>query len=288
MHPHIVDYAFSYRSGWLMYTPVMVLAIAGFIPLLLRGPQRVMIAVFTGIAFYIVSAWDVWWYAGMGGRAMVQYYPALLVPLAALFTWLSARKLRMLAAAPVLLLLMYVNVWFTWHAHGGSLYDADGGMSGPYYRRVIGRWHAPPEVQKLKDGPYLYEGPAPASARQVYALDTTLQLDSARQDSPLYLFAFRPRPGERWLRASADFCIVEQEPMAWQMTQFVLDICRDRRVLREGMVRVQRFAAQGEQKRLWVDLELPAMQAGDSVGLRFWHAGSNKILEIRDLQVWAF
>jgi hypothetical protein len=30
------------------------------------------------------------------------------------------------------------------------------------------------------------------------------------------------------------------------------------------------------------------MQAGDSVGLRFWHAGSNKILEIRDLQVWAF
>jgi hypothetical protein len=67
LHPHIFDYAFSYRSGWLIYTPAMLLAIIGFIPLIFRGPQRVMIIVFCGIAFYIVSAWDVWWYAGMGG-----------------------------------------------------------------------------------------------------------------------------------------------------------------------------------------------------------------------------
>jgi hypothetical protein len=271
-----------------MYTPVMLLAIAGFIPLLLRGPQRVMIAVFTGIAFYIVSAWDVWWYAGMGGRAMVQYYPALLFPLAALFAWLSMHRLRMAVAAPIVLLLMYVNIWFTWHAHGGSLYDADGGMSAAYYRRVIGRWQAPEEVQKLKDGPYLYEGPAPASARLLYASDTMLRMDGSRQFSPDFRFALRPRPGERWLRASADFCVVEQEPLVWQMTQFTLNIRRNMQVVREGMIRVQRFAEEGAQKRLWVDLELPDTAPGDSVSLHFWHAGSSKVLEIRNLQVWAF
>lgn len=33
LHPHFVDVFFSYRKGWLVYTPLMALALVGFLPL---------------------------------------------------------------------------------------------------------------------------------------------------------------------------------------------------------------------------------------------------------------
>jgi hypothetical protein len=103
-------------------------------------------------------------------------------------------------------------------------------MSRAYYWRVIGRWSAPQEVQKLKDGPYLYEGSLPP-ARLVYRNSlvegqSPLLLDSAHQESPAYTFSFQPVKGERWLRASAVFYIIEKELATWQMTQFMLTVRR--------------------------------------------------------------
>jgi hypothetical protein len=57
----------------------------GFIPSWSKESNRLAICLFSVIAFYHGVAWDIWWYAGMGGRAMVQYYAALMFPLASLF-----------------------------------------------------------------------------------------------------------------------------------------------------------------------------------------------------------
>ncbi len=295
LHPHVWDYTFSYRSGWITYTPVMILALAGLIPFLRRGPNRVMIMSFAAAAFYLVTAWDVWWYAGMGGRAMIQYYPALFFLMAALFEWLSRSSIRILVATPFVLLGMYINIWFTWHAHAGSLYDADGGMSRAYYWRVIGRWNAPTITTKLKDGPYLYEGAIPPTAQLVYSNSlrngsnsSPLLLDSVHQASPFYRFGLKFAEGAHWLRASAVFHIVEREPAVWQMTQFNLNVRRNNAVIREGMIRVQRFADEGARKRLSVDIRLPSVSSGDSADIHFLNVESDKRVEISDLEVYAF
>ncbi len=298
LHPHLIDYAFSYRSGWLMYTPVMILALIGFVPFLARGPQRVMIAVFSVLAFYIVSAWDIWWYSGMGGRAMIQYYPALFFPMAALLTWLAERRWRLLAAAPVILLLMWINIWFTWHAHRGSLYDSGGGMSGAYYWRVIGRWTAPEETLKLRDGLFLYPGPTPAKAQLIFSNtlrgkrasgdDSMTVLDATYRNGPAFVAACLCE-GRKWLRAEARFHCETKEWEHWRMTQFKLSISRDGAITDSTMVRVHRFLVDGETRTLSVDLKLPASaQDTDSVRVGFWNGNTDRRLYVEDLKVFAF
>ncbi len=298
LHPHVLDYALSYRSGWITYTPLMLLAVFGFIPFVRHGSNRVMIVMVSVIAFYIVSAWDIWWYAGMGGRAMIQYYPLLMFPMASLFEWIGQRRIRGIVLWPFFLLFVYINVWFTYNAHGGSLYDSEGGMSQEYYWRVIGRLSAPYETQKLKDGKYLYEHPMPASARLAYSntlhqpsptgVDSVLTMGGNTLNSAEYTFPFVRKSGEKWIRAVATFRCTEREGTSWNMTQFILGVREGKELVRETMIRVQRFINGGETKTLYVDLKLPTSRSIDSINVHLWNVESRKKIEVEGLRVYAF
>jgi hypothetical protein len=81
--PHIIETLFSYRKGWFIYTPVMLLSIPGFILLFLRDRQ-----IFWGILlpflvlFYVVASWTEWWYgAAFSIRPLIAYYPLLFIPI---------------------------------------------------------------------------------------------------------------------------------------------------------------------------------------------------------------
>jgi hypothetical protein len=109
--PNFYNYTLSYKSGWLRYSPMMILAFIGIIPFALKGKNKVAIISFFLLNYYIVCAWSIWWY---GGRAMVQSYPILLFPLTALVdVALSRKPLRWLFTA-IALLFIYFNVWITW------------------------------------------------------------------------------------------------------------------------------------------------------------------------------
>lgn len=288
LHPHVADYVFSYKSGWLVYTPVMLPAVLGFIPFIRSGQSRLMVCVFSLIAFYMVTAWDIWWYAGMGGRAMVQYYAVLAFPMASAMSWVTGSRLRLWLALPVILLLTYVNIWFTWHAHRGKLYDANLGMTGAYYWRVIGRWTAPPEVERLKDGRYYYEGQIPENHKTIYPFlpERAIVLDSASEVSQTIKFAIPSGRDVHWLRASADFYTTSKEQDIWKMTQLILGVRRSGDVLRESGVRVQRFIPEGEPVRVFVDLKLPSgLQPGDSGSVHLWNPGSKKTIRMQNLRV---
>jgi hypothetical protein len=137
---------------------MMVFALLGVIPFLRSGKNRVMALVFASLAYYLVASWDIWWYAGSGGRAMIQYYPVLFLFIASLLAALAKTQWLKWVVLPIFLLCTYVNLWWTWHAHRGSLYDSEAGMTQAYYWRVVGRWNAPEEVAKLKDTDELFLG----------------------------------------------------------------------------------------------------------------------------------
>jgi hypothetical protein len=96
LSPHVLDGMFSYRAGWLVYTPVMLLSLTGFYFLYRRNPGIFHATVIlSGVFMYLTWAWDVWWYGGsLGQRAMVQLYPVLAFPLAASTEWFLASKLK--------------------------------------------------------------------------------------------------------------------------------------------------------------------------------------------------
>ena len=82
--PQIFNFLFSFRKGWLIYTPIMVVALFGIV--LLRKHLKslfVFSLVFLPATVYVLSSWWDWAYGGsFGCRAMIEVYAFLLFPFA--------------------------------------------------------------------------------------------------------------------------------------------------------------------------------------------------------------
>ena len=90
--PHIIKALFSYRKGWLLYTPVMVFSLIGFY-FLYRNNKRMFMGLFGYwiVAFYLITSWSEWWYgAAYSNRALIATYPVLAVSLGYLLQELSS------------------------------------------------------------------------------------------------------------------------------------------------------------------------------------------------------
>lgn len=109
--PKLIQGLFGFRKGWLVYTPVMLFALLGLVPLWRRHRDHFWsIVVFLGLNLYVVFSWWCWWYGGSCGlRALIESYALLAIPLAAWVEWIAGRKaflrwmlLLLLAATAVL------------------------------------------------------------------------------------------------------------------------------------------------------------------------------------------
>lgn len=84
---------FSFRNGWLVYSPVMILALFGV--LFLRRYARellVPVLLFSSLNIYLLLSWWCWWYTGFGNRAMIDSGAVLAFPLAAYLTYGSDKE----------------------------------------------------------------------------------------------------------------------------------------------------------------------------------------------------
>lgn len=81
--PYIKEILFSFKAGWLIYTPIMIFAVLGFVFWIKRDRSTGIAGVISFLAFlYVVSCWTSWWYSGyFGHRAMLDIYPVLIVSL---------------------------------------------------------------------------------------------------------------------------------------------------------------------------------------------------------------
>jgi hypothetical protein len=114
-NPHLIDGFFSYRKGWLIYTPVMIFALLG-IPFLFKRMKEFSwsILLFISIATYIIVSWWCWWYGGsFGMRSFIDYYGLLAIPMALLFTELwSFRKHTKILVLSIVFLSLSQNIFF--------------------------------------------------------------------------------------------------------------------------------------------------------------------------------
>jgi hypothetical protein len=81
LRPYLLEVLFSFRKGWFVYTPLMILAVIGFYQMYKK--QRTLfwpILTFTVLNVFIVSSWSCWWYAGCyGQRAKIESYAVLIL-----------------------------------------------------------------------------------------------------------------------------------------------------------------------------------------------------------------
>jgi len=302
LHPHLADYMFSYRSGWVTYTPMVILVLAGIIPFLFKGKNKVAVITFFVINLYIVSAWDIWWYGGTGGRAMLQSYPIILFPLASLLHVMFKSKFLFRILSPFVIAFACFNLWFTYNLHGGNtLYDSEGFMTKQYYWNIIFRNSISDEVYKLKDTDELYRG-LPNNMTLLYEQDfenDTLSADSGfvisgtkslvvrpNTCSPEYGTGVKGRQAD-WVRAQANFHSTNKEGTAWRMLQFVVRFKDNDKVVKERILRVHRHINIGETKSIYLDVKWPEEKVTDIV-VFFWNDLSDKHMIIDNLKIWSF
>ncbi|HEV7231931.1 MAG TPA: hypothetical protein VGO45_11415, partial [Bacteroidia bacterium] len=138
--PYTFEFLFSYKKGWLLYTPVMVFALLGFYRLYRKRKDLFYPAfVFTVVNIYVLSSWDCWWYAAsFSQRPMVESYPLLALPLG--FFLIAVReKGRLLHVISVSLIIACValNLFQTWQATHWILDSSR--MTKAYYWRIFGK-----------------------------------------------------------------------------------------------------------------------------------------------------
>ncbi len=90
-YPHFIDFLLSYRKGWFVYTPLMLMVIPAWLALYKRSVYRfVAFGVFMFLLIIVFSSWWNWYYGdGFGMRPMVDFY-ALFALIIAL--WLKVLK----------------------------------------------------------------------------------------------------------------------------------------------------------------------------------------------------
>ncbi|RLD44909.1 MAG: hypothetical protein DRI89_02545 [Bacteroidetes bacterium] len=114
--PHIIDSLFSYRKGWLLYTPVMIFSLLGF-PVIYKQNKKIFYALITYflISFYIISSWSEWWYgAGFSNRPLITIYPILAISLGYFMVYLSKKTWVLKALFAILVICFTCLNQFQW------------------------------------------------------------------------------------------------------------------------------------------------------------------------------
>jgi hypothetical protein len=127
LSPHTVDFLFSARKGWLVYTPIFVFSFFGFW-LMWKKRHVVLLALFffTILNIYVLSSWTCWWYAeSFGQRALVQSYLVLLIPFGFFLKFIFSQKLWLKTSFfSIMLLLIGLNQFQTWQLHKGLIHPS--------------------------------------------------------------------------------------------------------------------------------------------------------------------
>jgi hypothetical protein len=165
-NPHLLDFLFSYRKGWFVYTPLMLFAVIGFYPLYrIRRGQFYATLIYFVIMIYVFSSWWSWWTGGSFGiRSMVDLMGVIALPLAAFITWLGTRgRVMKFGVSLLLIFTVFLNIFQTWQYKEGLIHGT--GMTKQSYWTIFlrsadryGYWQnlTDPDFELARRGIYVY------------------------------------------------------------------------------------------------------------------------------------
>lgn len=235
--PHIINVLFSFKKGWLIYTPVMWFALFGLMVLYFKnkvvfGPA----VIYCFFAFYLLASWTEWWYgASYSIRPMISLYPILLIAFGYFLKWLSNQWLWLrITTLSLIVLLLFLNLFQTWQFNNYIL-DAFG-TTKAYYFAVFGKTKIAPETRNLLSmqrpfsGDAIFNDPGNYKIRELYSEDfeslagkdglewsytqingKSLRIDGNVRYSPEFKMRYKEitHADHLWIRARIDILLPE-------------------------------------------------------------------------------
>lgn len=289
LHPHITNVLYSYKKGWLVYTPIMSLALLGFVPLYKQQKNIFWAIVAFFIAnYYLVSCWSVWWYGGsFGQRALIQSYAFLLFPFAAFFTWATQKRLVWLPLLPLLALFVWLNVTQTFC----PILDAEGNTK-TYFWQVFGKTSVPKSDRKylqidekfnaktyqtellynnnfgqdtlLKKMELLTENPTDSAnvlcrlGKQINLCSPVLRLDTLHSRSPDIKIPLAKHQQKGWIRVSLNVLCLQPEYSFWQNHAVWLSFMQQDKETKGVQLRLMPIIDCGQWNAIVFETQMPA------------------------------
>ncbi len=303
LHPHLIEGTIGFQTGWLIYSPLMVFSLIGFLFLWRKKSEGLLaITAFSGLFIYLCFAWSEWTYGGsLGVRAMIQSYPVLAIPMAACFEKLLNHKGLRWGLIGVILFGCVYNLWLTRHAHKGGLLHV-GQMTYAYWQKILFKSEIDPSALKLldTDEEYLeerknsqviysndFESEGKSNCNGISSIDGNGSLCMLPTTEYSEKFKVPIVNDNGWLNISADFRIGSKEWENWCMTQLVVkSLNKNDEEIKLRLIRIERHLNEGETKSIFMDYGIP--KGTSYVEVYFWNPGSKKPIVIDNLKVKTF
>jgi hypothetical protein len=150
LSPHLWNVLFSFRKGWLIYTPIMFFGIAGFY-FMYKKNKSIFWSLFIYFIFnlYLVSCWSCWWYAQcFSQRALIPSYVVMAIALGYFINWLFTQKKAVkLFFSAIILFFVFLNIFQSRQIYKGVLHGDR--MTKDYYFAVFLKSYTTEEDKKL-------------------------------------------------------------------------------------------------------------------------------------------
>lgn len=148
--PHTIDFLFSFRKGWFVYTPLAFFFVFGLL-LLYKTNKNLTLAfgLFFIANIYLISSWACWWYAGSySQRPMVSSLPISGILLGYYFVWIknkaiSLKTISYFVIGAFLLLNLFQTYQFRYYVIDSSR------MTKAYYFATFGKLQVDENDRKL-------------------------------------------------------------------------------------------------------------------------------------------
>ena len=273
--PHLLDGFFSYRRGWLVYTPLMAFALAGVF--WLRRGWFLPVLIFVLANCYILFSWHIWWYGNtFGSRPVVQSYALLALPLGAFLTWVWAadagakKGWKTAMAGTLLFAFIGLNLFQHWQ-YNRRILPLDF-TNKTYYWRAFGK-----TTLNKKDRVYLdTDERLPAGERRavpLLRLDTlvTIAPKASREFTNLLEHRADRAEPDAWLRTDLSFSYYGDSYDKWKFPSVVTEHRRGDATLKWVQVKIPPTIDTPERDSLTFHLSLPDLREGDVVKQYLWN-----------------
>jgi len=308
LRPHLNEGLFSYKAGWLIYTPLMVFSLIGFYALFRRKAALFPALLLHSLLFiYVAFAWSVWWYGGsLGQRTMVQEYAVLAFPLTAFVTsifWAGTRVqgevvkgvgttrkpwLRYLVGG-IMALFVWHSLYYTHQAHRGGLYLTEQ-MNNAYFWRTLYKFEKDPEDQLRLDTREFYTA-TPARTETLFETGFedrstaacevepisgkgALCLVGKEENSPAFKVDI-DLPPRTWLRARVNAKIRRARGNIHNHTQMIIAYRQNGVEVKRRIIRMHRLLNHDWEREMQIDSKVPD-DGADQVVVSFWNGGSTQ------------
>lgn len=298
--PHITNVLFSYRKGWLIYTPLMTFAVVGLY-FLFKNYRKlfVPVTILFAIHFWIVASWDIWWYGGgWGQRAMIDIYPALALPMAAFLVFIFKNKFQTAVTTLVILAGIALNLFMI---HQGNI-DTEY-TTGAYFKKVFLAKEVTEQDQLLKDTDEYFKGTPDSTVvimKETFDQvgDTALLTREEAYSRPfatwvgpkqeysqnLLLDAKQINESFTYIRCKASFYTPAKESSFWAYPQFIITFLKKGQPVKQKFIRVQRILPPKLWKDIYFDTKIPDKDF-DTLQVHLFAAGCNGKTFMDDLEV---